>query len=115
MEGSGAGVEPVELTGPVEDTGVGGEELMAFQGGCDDDAVGGVSVEVDKFGSANTDEAGKGQFYESLLQLRRPPGGDIFSKLDTALLLEHRHFPEGNSRDGNLASSQFAVYGLARP
>ena len=46
MDISGAGVESVELAGPVEDTGVGGEKSVAFQGGGYDDSVGGVCVEI---------------------------------------------------------------------
>ena len=78
---------------------------MAFQGGCDDDSVGGVSVEVGKFGSADTDESSEGHFHQALLQLRMPPGGDIFSKPDAALLLEHCHFPEGDGGNRNLSRS----------
>ncbi len=58
----GPGVEPAELTGPVEDAVVGGEELVAFEGGGDDYAVGGISVEVGKLSSPDADQARKRQF-----------------------------------------------------
>ena len=91
---------------------VGSDELVALEGGCDNDAVSGVGVEIGKLSGADTDEASERHFHHSLLQLGQPPRGNIFSKVDASLLFEHCHFPEGNGGNGNLPRSRFTVNGL---
>ena len=72
IRGSGASVQGAELTRPLEDASVGGEELVAFEGGGDDDAVGGVSVHSGQESCPSRYDTIYGNFNDAILD-------DVFS------------------------------------
>ena len=96
---SGAGVEGSELARPLEDTVVGGEESVAFEGGGDDYAVCGVPVHSGQESCARCYDAIYGNFNDAILDDVFSPRIQMLSKVEPTLLGPHPGFPEGYGRD----------------
>ncbi len=91
------------MSGPTEDPLVGGNEPVALQGGCDNQAVCRVAVHVPQQGRSSRDSAVDRDLYEASVQEVTPPGVDVDLKIEVTFSNPHSDFPYGYGRNGGVA------------
>ena len=91
------------MSGPAEDALVGCHQLVALQGGGDDEAVGGVAVHARQEGCLGRDCAVDGDLQKAPVQKIAPLGVDVNRKIEVALLDTHSDLPYRYGRNGGVA------------
>ena len=90
----------------MEDAIVGSNELVTLKGGCDDDAVGGISVQSGQESRPGCYDAIDRYFNDAVPDHLFSPGIQILSKVKSAFLGPHPGFPEGYGGDCGVALAQ---------